>query len=165
MLQTLKNKIARDRQQEEGFTLIELMVVVLIIAVLLAIAIPTFLGSQNKAKDRSAQSSLRNTLTAAKTIYTDGADYTKATASSNAALLAAEPSLSYAVAATASTGPKNVSTSATTNVFYAAAKSDSGTCYYIKDDLSSTGSGTTYASGTGTCNGTTAAGLTYSASW
>ncbi|MEY2553081.1 MAG: type pilus assembly protein PilA, partial [Ilumatobacteraceae bacterium] len=42
---------------DTGFTLIELMVVVLIIAILLAIAIPTFLGAQNKAKDRSAQSS------------------------------------------------------------------------------------------------------------
>jgi type IV pilus assembly protein PilA len=43
-----------------GFTLIELMVVVLIIAILLAIAIPTLLGAQSKAKDRAAQSSVRN---------------------------------------------------------------------------------------------------------
>ena len=74
-MSTLKSTLAQRRKNDEGFTLIELMVVVMIIAVLLAIAIPTFLGSQNKAKDRSAQSSLRNTLTAAKTIYTDGSDY------------------------------------------------------------------------------------------
>ena len=55
----------------EGFTLIELMVVVLIIAILIAIAIPTFLGAQDRAKDRAAQSDLRNALTAAKTIATD----------------------------------------------------------------------------------------------
>ena len=76
MLRTTKARLAASRrdaeQNEGGFTLIELMVVVLIIAILLAIAIPTFLGSQNKAKDRSAQSALRNTVTAAKTIYTDG---------------------------------------------------------------------------------------------
>src|ERR1043165_2484696 len=47
------------------------MVVVLIIAILIAIAIPTFLGAQNRARDRAAQSDLRNAITAAKTIATD----------------------------------------------------------------------------------------------
>jgi type IV pilus assembly protein PilA len=165
MLQTLKKKMAQDRQQDEGFTLIELMVVVLIIAVLLAIAIPTFLGSQNKAKDRSAQSSLRNTVTAAKTIYTDTSDYTKADAT---ALGKAEPSLTYIAVGTASTDPKSVSVNpATTSTFYAAAMSKSGTCYYIKDDLSSTGTGTSYSS-TSTaadCTGTKAAAATYTSGW
>ena len=67
---TLTDRLAPARG-EDGFTLIELMVVVLIIAVLLAIAIPTFLGAQGKAKDRNAQSSGRNALTAANTIYAD----------------------------------------------------------------------------------------------
>src|SRR5688572_20146632 len=58
-------------RSEDGFTLIELMVVVLIIAILIAIAIPTFLGAQNRARDRAAQSDLRNALTAAKTLATD----------------------------------------------------------------------------------------------
>jgi type IV pilus assembly protein PilA len=164
MLQTLKSRLAQDRKHDEGFTLIELMVVVLIIAVLLAIAIPTFLGSQNKAKDRSAQSSLRNTVTAAKSIFTDGSDYSAATTT---ALAAGEPSLTFSATGTASTGPTNVSVDPGTSVstvFYAAALSKSGTCFYIKDDLTaSTGNGTTYAKGTGTCNGTTAAGLTFSA--
>lgn len=62
--------LARD---ERGFTLIELMIVVLIIAILLAISIPTFLGAQNRARDRSAQSDLRNAVTAAKTVSTDHA--------------------------------------------------------------------------------------------
>jgi len=56
---------------DEGFTLIELMVVVLIIAILIAIAIPTFLGAQNRARDRGTQSDLRNALTAAKVAATD----------------------------------------------------------------------------------------------
>ena len=43
------------RRDEEGFTLIELMVVVLIIAILIAIAIPTFLGARPRAQDRAAQ--------------------------------------------------------------------------------------------------------------
>jgi type IV pilus assembly protein PilA len=70
MLSTLQTRLHDD---EDGFTLIELMVVVLIIAILIAIAIPTFLGVQNRAKDRAAQSDLRNALTAAKTLATDNA--------------------------------------------------------------------------------------------
>ncbi len=52
----------RNRLNEDGFTLIELMVVVLIIAILVAIAIPTFLGQRETAQDRAAQSNLRNAL-------------------------------------------------------------------------------------------------------
>src|SRR4051794_6796638 len=70
MLQMLRRRLDKD---EQGFTLIELMVVVLIIAILIAIAIPTFLGAQNRARDRGAQSDLRNGLTAAKTLATDSA--------------------------------------------------------------------------------------------
>lgn len=57
--------------RDGGFTLIELMVVVLIIAILLGIAIPTFLGTRDRARDRATQSDLRNALTAAKTIAAD----------------------------------------------------------------------------------------------
>src|SRR6478609_2658281 len=57
--------------RERGFTLIELMVVVLIISVLIAIAIPMFLGARDRANDRATQSNLRNGLTAEKTVYTD----------------------------------------------------------------------------------------------
>ena len=63
--------LRRRREDDQGFTLIELMVVVLIIAILIAIAIPTFLGAQDRARDRAAQSDLRNAFTAAKSIATD----------------------------------------------------------------------------------------------
>jgi type IV pilus assembly protein PilA len=72
--------VARTRDDEEGFTLIELMVVVLIIAILIAIAIPTFLGARARAQDRAAQSDLRNGLTAEKTVYTDAQTYDATTA-------------------------------------------------------------------------------------
>ncbi len=65
----------RSAHLEEGFTLIELMVVLLIIAILLAIAIPTFLGVANSAGDRAAQSNLTNALTEAKAIYQNAATY------------------------------------------------------------------------------------------
>src|SRR5437763_12383329 len=92
-----RSLIARSRDQEEGFTLIELMVVVLIIAILIAIAVPTFLGARQRAADRAAQSDLRNGYTSAKVIYSDNESFSGATA---AALLAAEPSLKF-VATTA----------------------------------------------------------------
>ena len=58
-----------EGEGEAGFTLIELMVVLLIIAILLAIAIPTFLGVTGSANDRATQSNLTNALTEASAIY------------------------------------------------------------------------------------------------
>jgi len=93
-------RIWKMQKDEDGFTLIELMVVVLIIAILIAIAIPTFLGLRQRAQDRSAQSDLRNGLTAAKAHYTDGESYTGFT---EAVAEAIEPSLSFTVGAGSTT--------------------------------------------------------------
>jgi type IV pilus assembly protein PilA len=90
MLTALRKRLTKD---DEGFTLIELMVVVLIIAILIAIAIPTFLGAQDRARDRGAQSDLRNAVTAAKTIATDDAG--KFTNVNAASLLSAEGALTF----------------------------------------------------------------------
>src|SRR5882672_8453116 len=97
----------RLRKKEDGFTLIELMVVVLIIAILIAIAIPTFLGARKRAQDKAAQSSLRNELTAAKTLFTDNETYTPAATPAN--LTAVEPSLTPLAGTAPSTGFKEVS--------------------------------------------------------
>ncbi len=72
--------LARRRDEEEGFTLIELMVVVLIIAILIAIAIPTFLGARTKANDAASKADLRNGLAAEETVYTDNQTYSADTA-------------------------------------------------------------------------------------
>jgi type IV pilus assembly protein PilA len=140
---------ARRRNGDEGFTLIELMVVVLIIAILIAIAIPTFLGARDRAQDRAAQSSLRNALTAAKTIYTDAEDYTQANVTS---LTAVEPSLSFSTTA-ASTGQNNVYVNpVSASVIDMSAFSKSGDCMWIQDNA--TGAGTQYGKTSGACTTT-----------
>src|SRR3984893_13019773 len=99
MLQALRRRLERD---EEGFTLIELMVVVLIIAILLAIAIPTFLGARTRAQDRAAQSNIRNALTGEKTFYTDQQYYGAGSGADLTALQGIEPAIQW------STGPATV---------------------------------------------------------
>src|SRR6516162_1451351 len=87
----VRSFVARQKDAEEGFTLIELMVVVLIIAILIAIAIPQFLGARQRAQDRAAQSDLRNALTAEKTVYVDNQAYDATTAN----MVAIESSLNW----------------------------------------------------------------------
>jgi type IV pilus assembly protein PilA len=150
MIQTIRAKRASE---EEGFTLIELMVVVLIIAILLLIAIPTFLGARQRAQDAAVKSNLRNALTSAKTLFTDKDTYAGVTPT---ALQAVEPSLTFQTAVSVSA--KEISVAVTTDAqgqttVYLSAKSDSGTCFQIADVAS--GPGTEY--GTGSCTSATAA--------
>jgi type IV pilus assembly protein PilA len=126
----------RDRPEERGFTLIELMVVVLIIAILLAIAIPTFLGARERASDRAAQTNLRNAHTAAFVYYVGKSQqFTEDTG----LMQDVDPSLSYTNdASSLVAGPQiyvevpPAGTSRPLDTIYLGSRSGTGRCFWIR---------------------------------
>jgi type IV pilus assembly protein PilA len=88
MLLKLRQRMTRE---ESGFTLVELLVVMLILGLLAAIAIPSFFNQRNKAKDSSAKEAVRTAETAIETYATDHDG--KYTGADPAALKTIEPSL------------------------------------------------------------------------
>jgi type IV pilus assembly protein PilA len=69
--------LAHIRQHEDGFTLVEVLVVCLVVALLAAIAIPTYLGQQHKGQDAEAKSNARNLVSHLESCRTATEDYTQ----------------------------------------------------------------------------------------
>ncbi len=69
------------RKTEEGFTLIELMIVIAIIGILAAIAIPQFSAYRTRSFNSAAQADLRNFATAQEAFFVDNQKYATAAAS------------------------------------------------------------------------------------
>jgi type IV pilus assembly protein PilA len=115
------------------------MVVVLIIAILIAIAVPTFLGARTRAQDVSAKSDLRNALTTEKTSYTDNQQYTATTAT----LAAIEPSLKWGTTLTVTVG----TAVATDDVVCLSETSKSGSVFSLADIADGASAGTYYNKG------------------
>ena len=95
-----------DLREEEGFTLIELMVVVAILGVLLLMSTSTFIGVKERANDSAAKQTAAQALETGRIVFTDHATYGTVTP---AELSAAEPSLNFVDEVTNSSGPNNAS--------------------------------------------------------
>ena len=113
-LQEVQNK---DKTGQGGFTLIELLVVVIIIGILAAIAIPTFLGQRDKARESKAVTNMRNGVTAMESYgvgLSPAYNYPNVATSVTGAQ-AEEPSLNWSAAAAAPTAaaPNPVAITAT----------------------------------------------------
>jgi type IV pilus assembly protein PilA len=132
------------------------MVVVLVIGILLAIGVPTYLGARERAQDQAARSTLRSAQTTAAVVYTDNGTYRDANVAN---MRAAEPGFTWRGSNSASRDQDEISIAATRDgsEWGAATLSDSGDCFYIR--LRADGS-TLYGQASGSsCTGSTALGV------
>ena len=119
------------RPDDRGWSLIELMVVVMIVALLLAIGLPSFLGFRGGAQDSAAQASLNTAEKAATAVLVEDEQF-PSTAALLVRLPAIEPGLQWLDHMVDSAGPGEVSIDEDDggNELSMAVMSDSGTCYY-----------------------------------
>jgi len=133
--------------RDNGFTLTELVIAMVVLGVIASIAIPSFLGSRNNAYDKEAQSSIENVLKGAKFLYQSQGDFSDGSSAQcgdstglAADLQKVEPNIDVVASSVSSTNSRIVSVQAVQTWdstggllgcqgFYAVAFSSSGSCW------------------------------------
>jgi type IV pilus assembly protein PilE len=131
---------SRPLPDEAGFTLVELLVVMLVLALLAAIALSSFFNQSDKARDASAKAAARTAETAMEAYASDhDGSYTSA---DPAALAAIEPTLN---------GASLTVDAASANRYQVTATSPTGNAFHIARDADGTTSLTCDTPGTAGC--------------
>jgi prepilin-type N-terminal cleavage/methylation domain-containing protein len=131
-------------KKSKGFTLIELLIVMAVIAILIAIAIPSFRGMQNEARKTKAQGDVRVIKIAIESYYKNHNNLYPATAAYQTTLQAASPRILEATL-----NDPFVAGGATPYVYELSGTGPSDSNYYIIYSVGAGGAGTAAVSAAG----------------